>query len=159
MPDEELKEEYEIIPLSPLRRLEKRIEKLEAVSPAVDVKEIFKEVVDVLRMNQQIVTEISKANDALRLEISKLTIRLEETTNKLNELLSFVKAAATEESFSSEGEIAKRLTEKINELIETNKKIVKNNETMIAILEEIERKLGRPPVPLQIKKPLIPPRM
>ncbi|MEM5879575.1 MAG: hypothetical protein QXU74_03735 [Candidatus Aenigmatarchaeota archaeon] len=157
MPDKDHKEEYEVIPVSPLRRLEKRIEQLEAVSPAVDVKEIFKEVVDVLRMNQQIVSEMSKANDALRLEISKLTIKLEESTNKLNELLSYIKAAATEENFSSGDEATKNLAGRINELIEANKKIAQNNETMISILEEIERKL-RPPMPLPIRKPL-PPRM
>ncbi|MEM5829395.1 MAG: hypothetical protein QW040_02220 [Candidatus Aenigmatarchaeota archaeon] len=155
MQDKDQKEEYEIVPLSPLRKLEKRIERLEAVSPAVDVKEIFKEVVDVLRMNQQIVTEFSKSNDALRLEISKLTIKLEELTNKLNELLSYVKAAATEEPFKFEDEVTKGLSGRINELIESNKKIAESNETMISILEEIERKLTRtfPPPPI-LRKPL-----
>ncbi|MEM5766269.1 MAG: hypothetical protein QW423_01385 [Candidatus Aenigmatarchaeota archaeon] len=152
----EQKEEYEIVPLSPLRKLEKRIEKLESVSPAVDVKEIFKEVVDVLRINQQIVSELSKTNDALRLEISKLTIKLEELVNRLNELLSYVKAAATEESFNLEDVVTKNLSERINELIESNKKIAENNDTMISILEEIERKLTRPfpPSPLFMRKPL-----
>jgi methyl-accepting chemotaxis protein len=156
MPVHETKEEYEIIPISPLRRLEKRIEQLEAMSPAVDVKEIFKEVVDVLRMNQQIVNEISKSNDALRLEISKLTIKLEELTARMNELLSYIRAAATEESFQPE-DTTKGLREKMNELIEANKKIAESNETMISILEEIEKKLSRPIMPIPIRKP-IPPR-
>jgi methyl-accepting chemotaxis protein len=154
---EEKKEEYEIIPISPLRRLEKRIEQLEAMSPAVDVKEIFREVVDVLRMNQQIVTEISKSNDALRLEISKLTINLQELTVRLNELLSYIKAAATEESFQPE-DTTKGLKEKMNELVEANKKIAQSNEEMISILEEIEKKLSRPLMPMPLRKP-IPPKM
>jgi uncharacterized phage infection (PIP) family protein YhgE len=154
---EEKKEEYEIIPISPLRRLEKRIEQLEAMSPAVDVKEIFREVVDVLRMNQQIVTEISKSNDALRLEISKLTVNLQELTVRLNELLSYIKAAATEESFQPE-DTTKGLKEKMNELVEANKKIAQSNEEMISILEEIEKKLSRPLMPMPLRKP-IPPKM
>jgi uncharacterized coiled-coil protein SlyX len=158
MPVEEKKEEFEIVPLSPLRRLEKRIERLESVSPAVDVKEIFKEVVDVLRMNQQIITEMSKANDALRLEISKTTIHLQELIARLNELLSYVKAAAAEESFASEDLATKNLVEKINELIDSNKKIAQSNEAMISILEEIEKKLGKPFMPLPVRKPL-PPKM
>jgi uncharacterized coiled-coil protein SlyX len=157
MPVEEKKEEFEIVPLSPLRRLEKRIERLESVSPAVDVKEIFKEVVDVLRMNQQIITEMSKANDALRLEISKTTIHLQELIARLNELLSYVKAAA-EESFASEDLATKNLVGKINELIDSNKKIAQSNEAMISILEEIEKKLGKPFMPLPVRKPL-PPKM
>jgi uncharacterized coiled-coil protein SlyX len=154
MPVEEKKEEFEIVPLSPLRRLEKRIERLESVSPAVDVKEIFKEVVDVLRMNQQIITEMSKANDALRLEISKTTIQLQELVSKLNELLSYVKAAATEESSAPENITTKNLEGKINELIDANKKIAQTNEEMISILEEIEKKLKRPVVPIPIRRPL-----
>jgi uncharacterized protein YukE len=151
---EEQTEEFEIVPLSPLRRLEKRIEKLESVSPAVDVKEIFKEVVDVLRMNQQIITEMSKSNDALKLEISKTVIQLQELISKLNELLSYIRMAATEESFGSQDLVTKNLTEKINELIDSNKKIAQSNEEMISILEEIEKKIARPIVPPPIKRPL-----
>ncbi|MEM7826527.1 MAG: hypothetical protein QW451_02785 [Candidatus Aenigmatarchaeota archaeon] len=154
MPDEELNEEYEIIPLSPLRRLEKRIEKLEAVSPAVDVKEIFKEVVNVMRMNQEIVSELSKANDAVRFELSKLTTKLEDLTDKLDELISFIKAAASEESLQPVNDT--KLLERIGELVETNKKIIEGNESIISILEGIEKKLSRPlpPPSLQLKKPL-----
>jgi uncharacterized coiled-coil protein SlyX len=159
MPEKEQKEEFEIIPLSPLRRLEKRIERLESVSPAVDVKEMFKEVVDVLRMNQQIVTEMSKANDALRLEISKTTIQLQELITKLNELISYVRAAASEEGSTPEDETTKNLTGKINELIETNKKIAQSNEAMISILEEIEKKLKRPLMPFPPPKSLLPPKV
>jgi uncharacterized coiled-coil protein SlyX len=159
MPEKEQKEEFEIIPLSPLRRLEKRIERLESVSPAVDVKEMFKEVVDVLRMNQQIVTEMSKANDALRLEISKTTIQLQELITKLNELISYVRAAAGEEGSTPEDETTKNLTGKINELIETNKKIAQSNEAMISILEEIEKKLKRPLMPFPPPKSLLPPKV
>lgn len=157
MPNEEGKEEYEIIPLSPLRRLEKRIEKLESVSPAVDVKEMFKEVVNVMRMNQEIVSELSKANDAVRFELSKLTTRLEELVDRLNELISFIKAAASEESYQPEINI--RLMEKIGELVDTNKKIIEGNESIVSILEEIEQKLRKPlppppPPQMLLKKPL-----
>lgn len=151
---EEQKEEYEIIPLSPLRKLEKRIERLESISPAVDVKEIFKEVVDVLRMNQQIVNELSKSNDSLRLELSKLVIKLEDLSNKLSELLSYVRAAG-EEVYQPESEVAKNLVGKINELLESNKRIAQSNETMISILEEIGKKLTRPVSPLILtRKPV-----
>ncbi|MEM5852769.1 MAG: hypothetical protein QXG39_05855 [Candidatus Aenigmatarchaeota archaeon] len=155
MSSKEPKEEYEIIPLSPLRKLEKRVEKLESISPAVDLKEIFKEVVDVLRMNQQIVNEISKSNDALRLELSKLTIKLEDLSNKLNEFLNYIRVAASEEVYQPENEVTRSLAGKINELIESSKKIAQSNDIMISILEEIEKKLSRPVPPvLPVKKPI-----
>jgi methyl-accepting chemotaxis protein len=157
MPVKETEEEYEIIPISPLRKLEKRLEQLESVSPTVDVKEIFREVVDVMRMNQQMVNELSKANDAMRLELSKLAQKLEELTNSLNELLSYIKAAATEETPQTQ-ETTKNLTEKMSELVDANKKIVESNQAVISILEEIDRKLRRPTLPLPPRKSL-PPKM
>jgi len=155
MPNKEQEEEYEIIPISPLRRLEKRIEQVESVPPAVDVKEIFREVVDVMRMNQQIVNELSKANDAMRLELSKLAQKLEELTNNLNELLSYIKAAAVEESPQPQ-EATKNLSDKVNELVEANKKMANSNEAVLSILEEMDKKLRRPVLTLPPRKPFPP---
>ena len=157
MPVKETDEEYEIIPISPLRKLEKRMEQLESVSPATDVKEIFKEVVDVIRMNQQIVNELSKANDAMRLELSKMTQKLEELTSSLNELLSYIKAAAIEETPQPQ-EAVKNLDERMNELTDVNKKIIESNRAVLSILEEIDRKLKRPTLLLPPRRPL-PPKM
>jgi len=150
----ECTEEVEIIPISPLRRLEKRIEQLEA-SKAFDSKELYKELVDIIRMNQQIVDELAKANDALRIELSKLPSRLEDLTSRLEELINFIKASAEEEVASKEG-ITPSIAQKLDQLIEMTKKMVEANQAMQASLEEVEKRLRRPPI--TIKKPLLPPK-
>ncbi|MEM7821549.1 MAG: hypothetical protein QXX38_01910 [Candidatus Aenigmatarchaeota archaeon] len=147
---EKYQEEFELIPISPLRKLEKRIEQIEA-SSIVDTKEFLKEVLDIIRMNQQLVDQLAKADDALRIEISKLPGRIEDLIGKIDELLSYVKAAATEEITS--GISFKPLVEKLDQLIEENKKIVENNQSMLSTLEEIDKKLKRPALP----PPRIPP--
>ena len=153
---EKEQEEYELIPVSPLRRLEKRIEQVEASTPAIDVKEVFREVVDIVRMNQQLVDELAKANDALRIELSKLPGRMEEMINNLNELISFIKASASEEAAPS-GESFKPLVDKLDVLIETNKKIIENNQAVLSALGEIDKKLRRPP-PMPVRRPMLPTR-
>jgi ABC-type transporter Mla subunit MlaD len=157
MPVKEQDEEYEIIPVSPLRKLEKRMEQLETTTPTVDTKEIFREVVDVMRMNQQIVNELSKANDAMRLELSKLVQKLEDLTNNLNELISYIKAAAVEEAPQAQ-ETTGHLAQKINELVDANKKIVESNQTVLSVLDEMEKHIRRPILSLPPRKPL-PPKM
>jgi len=157
MPVKEQDEEYEIIPISPLRKLEKRMEQLETTTPTVDTKEIFREVVDVMRMNQQIVNELSKANDAMRLELSKLVQKLEDLTNNLNELISYIKTAAAEEAPQAQ-ETTGRLAQKINELVDANKKIVESNQTVLSVLDEMEKHIRRPILSLPPRKPL-PPKM
>jgi len=145
-------EEYELIAVSPLRRMEKRIEQLEQSHDTFDVKEFYREMVDIIRMNQQIVDELAKANDALRIEISRLPARIEELVANLKELLSYIKASATEEQMGASGsEIAgegvKPLAQKLDVLIETNKKIVDNNQALLNVLEEMDNKMRRPAMP------------
>ncbi|MEM5801873.1 MAG: hypothetical protein QXQ18_00600 [Candidatus Aenigmatarchaeota archaeon] len=153
----ENEEEYELIPLSPLRRLEKRIEELE--KSKFDTKEFYKELVDIIRINQEIVQEIAKASDALRIELSKLPGRLEALAVKLDELISFIRASATEEEHPSAPEApSSTLAAKLDQLIETNKKIAEGNEAIISTLESLEKKLRRPIPPLPLKRTLLPPR-
>lgn len=154
----EAEEEYELVPLSPIRRLEKRLEKLES-STGIDAKEFLREIVDIIRMNQQLVDELAKANDALRIEISKLPGRLEELISNLNELLSYIKASATEAAIPTES--FKPLVEKLDQLIEGNKKLIESNSEVVSVLEEIKEKLKKPsltPVPPKVlpPKPILP---
>lgn len=149
----EKEEEYELIPLSPLRKLEKRISQLESAS-GVDVKEFFRELVDIIKMNQRLVDELVKANDALRIELSRLPGRIEEMTKNLSELLSYIKAAAVEETPAG-AESFKAMVEKMDKLVEFNKKIVESNETLTSLLETIDKKL-RPVMP--VRKPILPPK-
>jgi len=144
-------EEFELIPLSPVRRLEKRIDKLENTTGGIDVREFFRELVAIIRMNQEIVDELAKSSDALRIELSKIPGRLEEVTRNLNELLTYIRSAAAEESTQISPDAFKPLTERLDELIENNKKIIENDENVSALLESIEKKL-RPPLS---PKPLI----
>jgi len=120
-------EEYEIVPLSPLRKLEKRIEKLES-SISVDVKDFFKEIVDIVKMNQEIVTELAKANDAMRIELFGLTRKLEVLIKKFDEFLSYLKA--------TEGETGESVKES---------DLMKVIEELSSRVEELERRIGKLP--------------
>lgn len=141
MPEDE---EFELIPISPLRRLERRLEKMESTK-GVDVKEFFNQLVEIVRMNQQIVDELAKANDALRIEISKLPGKLDELINDLNELISFIKASAGAEAAEvAAGGNLEPLLKKMDALIEGNKKIVESNEAMMSSMEQLSTKLRKP---------------
>ena len=145
-------EEVEIVPISPLRRLEKRMEKLEGSSTFND-KEFYRELVDIIRLNQELVDELAKSNDALRIELSRIPARLEDLTSRLNELLSFIKASESEEPSTVSGELG----QKLEQLVDTNKKIVETNQSVVSVLEEMEKKIRRPMPPPPMRRPM-PPR-
>jgi hypothetical protein len=153
--EHENREEFELVPVSPLRRMEKRIEDIERSSGAFDVKEFYREMVDIIRMNQQLVDELAKANDALRIEISKLPAKMEELISNMKELISFIKASVTEESYDTVS--TGPMNKKLEELVETNKKIVENNQAVLNVLEDLGKKLTKPSPPtMMMKKPLPP---
>ena len=156
MEDMGRQEEFELIPVTPLRKLEKRIEELEKKA-SINERELYREIIQIIRMNQEIVDALVKANDSLRIELSKLPSKLEELTKKIDELLELIKAAGEEEVKPAQID-NKPLIEKIEKLTEINNKILKNNENLISLLEDISKKITRPPVPMPLPKPPMPPR-
>lgn len=146
-------EEFELIPVTPLRRLEKRIEELEKKA-SINERELYREIIQIVRMNQEIVDALIKANDSLRIELSKLPLKLEELTKKIDELIELIKAAGEEETESKASVDNKPLIEKIEKLTEINNKILENNEALISLLEEISRKLTKPQPPIPPKPPI-----
>jgi len=145
-------EEFELIPVTPLRRLEKRIEELEKKA-SINERELYREIIQIVRMNQEIVDALIKANDSLRIELSKLPLKLEELTKKIDELIELIKAAGEEETESKVSVDNKPLVEKIEKLTEINNKILENNEALISLLEEISKKLTKPLPPVPPKPP------
>jgi hypothetical protein len=148
-----VEEEFEIIPVSPLRRLEKRIEKLETFS-AEDPKSILKDIVEIVRMNQQIVDELAKSNDALRIELSKLPGRLDELINDMRELIAFIKASGESEQAAMNAEMLKPVVEKLDALVSINKSFAEKNDAMMELLDELNKKLKRTSLPIQPTQPM-----
>ena len=151
------REEFELIPMSPVRRLEKRMDQIES-APNLNVKDFMHEIVEVVRMNQQLVDEMAKANDALRIELSRLPARLEDLISSMHELISYIKASAAEETAAGSVTNMQPLLAKMDELVEGNKKVVESNQSMIATLEQIDKKLRRPvqsAAAQQFRKPFV----
>ena len=147
--------EYELVPMSPIRRLEQRLDRLESSSP-IDSKSIFSDVIDIVRMNQQLVDELAKSSDALRIELSKLPGKLDDLITNLKDLISFIKASGEEETAGITQETMKPVVDKMDEMVQTNKTISEKNDAMLELLDEISKKLKRPELPM---RPMTTPNM
>ena len=151
-------EEYELIPMSPIRRLEKRLERLES-SSAIDSRGIFREIIDIVRMNQQVVDELVKSTNSLKMELSKLPAKLDELIMNLKEIISFIKSSGEEEVAGVTKETMKPLIDKMDEMVKTNKALSEKNDAMLELLDEISKKIRRPipkPLPRILTKPTQP---
>ncbi len=149
-------EEYEIVPVSPLRQLEKRMDKIETFS-ANDPKSILRDIVDIIRMNQTIVDELVRSNDSLKLELAKLPAKIDEMTSQLKELVMFIKSSGEEEIVSMNQESMRPIVDKLDELVKTNKVMTDRNDSVVELLDEISKRLKKPTLQPRLPRPILQP--
>ncbi|MFH0889772.1 MAG: hypothetical protein V1836_01345 [Candidatus Aenigmatarchaeota archaeon] len=136
-------EEYEIIALSPIRRLERRIDQIEGGTSAKEMNKLVDEMIELIKANQQIVDDLVRANLDLRNEISRIPSKIDELLGTLNEFVSLLKAASQEEVTGMSTDAMKPVTEGLNQIVEYNKKMVETNQVMIGSLDAIDKRLKR----------------
>src|SRR3989338_9676503 len=93
MPLEE--DEYEIVPVGPIRRIEKRVEKMERSGSG---NEMVKELIDVVRTNQKIIDEVVKINSEMINKISELSSHVTQMTEKLTDFLERIEVGESVEA-------------------------------------------------------------
>jgi len=137
-------EEYEIIPTSPLRRLEKRLEKLESGTYSAEVNKLIEEVLELIKTNQRIIDDIIKANTELINEISKVPAKIDDLILEIREFIKLLKTSAEEEEVSEiSKEAMKPMVEKLTELIEQSKKNFETQQAVLTTLGVMEKRLKR----------------
>lgn len=93
-------EEYELIPVSPIRKMEKRMDRMEKGGSS---NEMVKELIEVVRTNQRIVDEVVKINSEMINRVSELSINVTKLTDKMANFLDKVEITELKGT-SEEGE-------------------------------------------------------
>jgi hypothetical protein len=137
-------EEYEIIPTSPIRRLEKRIDRVESTSSSSEVRKLMEQVIELIKSNQRVIDDIVKSNFELRNEMSKIPGKVDQLLSSMNEFMDLLKVSATEEVVSGvSSEMMAPLTGKIGELVDQGKKGTEFTQAMLTSLDTIDKRLKR----------------
>ena len=137
-------EEYEIIPTSPLKRLEKRISRVEASSSSSQIQRLIEQIIELIKSNQRVIDDVIKADAELRNEISKLPGRIDNLVSNMNEFMELLKASATEETVAGiSKEVMDPLVEKMDELVNQNKKNLETSQAVLNSLGMIDNRLKR----------------
>ena len=111
-------DEYEVIPMGPIRRLEDRIKKLEREKEGVAYQGFMREILDLIQSNQKLVDEIVKANDDLRDELAKIPGKIDELLKTWREFIDILKEVGGTENTSN------ALSSKFDELLEQNREML-----------------------------------
>lgn len=86
-------EEFELIPVSPIKKLEKRISKMESSGTT---KESIKELIDIVRANQHVIDDIVKINSGMINKVSELINTVDTLTKKTSEFINRIEVSAGE---------------------------------------------------------------
>ena len=132
---------YEIIPITPIRRIEKRMEQLEKAGSIPQLQTLITQLVEMIRTNQKLVDTIVHADAELRNEIAKLPPKMDEMTDSMRRFISLVEAAGREEISAPGPEAMRPLVEQLKVMADQNKKVIEGNQAMLDALDNINRKM------------------
>src|SRR3989338_3454308 len=117
MPEDYREDEYEVVPLTPLRRLEERIRKVEGNRGGND-REFILDVMDLVKSNQKLVDEVVKTDAALRKDLQAIPAKIDELLESWKQFLELLKKVASEDT------MPQGLSEKFDKLIELNEQVL-----------------------------------
>lgn len=137
-------DEYEVVPTTPIRRLEQRMEKLESGSGPVELQRLIEQIIELIKSNQRVIDDVVKGNSELRDELSRIPGKIDSLIKNMNEFMDLLKAGAAEETVS---EVSKEtmgpLVSKFDELIEQNKKNLEVSQATLTSLSTMDKRLKR----------------
>ena len=138
-------EDYEVIPVTPIRKLEKKLERMETNKGAGSMERVMDKIIDMVTLNQRIVDEMIKANVGLREDISSLVGKMDSLQSKLTNFIDIVESAGQDESESSEAIMVMKNMMKpmIDSISEANEKMVKSNSDIVNSLSLVDKRLKR----------------
>ncbi len=117
-------DEYELVPLGPIGRLERRLEKMERSNVTGDT---MKELVDIVKVNQHVVDDIVRVNSDMITKVTELSNSVHELANRISDFMSRLEVAG-----QAEGGLNQEAIKEIsNTLDERLRKLEKRLDTII----------------------------
>lgn len=153
LPGGEDSDEYEIIPMGPVRKLEKRIDELESgggggSGGAGANQEFVRDILDIMKANQKIVNDMVESTDTLHDSVDSLTSKMDTVIDNMNnfmELLQEASEASLEEDVSSDisQNIVNPIADRMTELQETNEKMLEGLGKIDSSLSKLDKRMKR----------------
>jgi hypothetical protein len=137
-------DDYEVIPTSPIRRLERRLSKIESTSSTSEVNKLIEQIIELVKSNQRVVDDVIKSDAELRNEISKLPGKIDELLSGMSEFLELLKMSATENTVTDISKtVMDPLVKKMTELVDETKKNNELSQASLTNLGMIDKRLKR----------------
>ena len=137
-------EEYEVIPTSPIRKIEQRLSRVETESSTSEIRKLIEQIIELVKSNQRIIDDIVKSDAELRNEVSKLPGKIDDLLTNMREFMELLKTSATEETVSDiSRDVMEPISSSLKELIEQGKKNTELQQSSNTNLAMMDKRLKR----------------
>lgn len=128
-------DDFELVPITPVRKLEREIQSLRnQMKSSPDQSTLVNQIVEILRMNQSIVDQLSTKQGELMNRINETNIKLDKLAESINGLVEELVSGAEDEAAAIQSGSAS------DERLE---KIVEQNNALINSLSVIAKEMSR----------------
>jgi chromosome segregation ATPase len=139
-------DEYEVIPLDPIRKLERRIDEMEQKSELSREEGLIRDVVDIMKTNQQMVNNMVDSTNNLKTSVEELTHKMDTIIDDIGEFLDLLEEASEaslEQDINRniEDSLVSPLTNKMEEIVETNQQMLEGLSSVGEHLNKMEKKM------------------
>ncbi len=151
-------DDYEVMPIGPIRKLEKRVDQLQEESQtgggSTRNDELVRDVIDIMKSNQKIVNDMTESTNELKNSVEDLTHKMDDVVTNMNEFMDLLKEAS---EVDMEGEIVSDMHTRIadavgdemrdvaDEINQTNMEVVNNLQGIQDNLRRIYAGQGQQP--------------
>ncbi|MFP4038193.1 MAG: hypothetical protein ACLFTA_00215 [Candidatus Nanohaloarchaea archaeon] len=149
MPNDEVQlgssddEDYEVVPVGPIRKLERRIDEIQEETQKAQSSgqhdELVRDVLDIMKSNQKIVNDMTESTHELKNSVEDLTHKMDEVVENMNNFMDLLNEASEMDMEGEvvgdiEGRLADAIGNKMDEVAsdiqESNKEVVDHLENM-----------------------------
>lgn len=131
-------EEFEMLPVVPIRRLERELRQMKEQMKGGD-SQLARQIVDILRMNQSMVDQLAARQGELIAKLSDMNSSLQKLAASLDNLIGLLSAGA-EEEIEEEAREGRTAKERLDKIIEQNAILINS----LNMLSKEMAKLGPP---------------
>ncbi|MFB6242174.1 MAG: hypothetical protein ABEJ36_05245 [Candidatus Nanosalina sp.] len=146
-------DDYEVIPMGPIRKLERRVEDLQEQQEQAEQaggggsanEELVRDILDIMKSNQKIVNDMTESTHELRNSVEDLTNKMDSVIDNMNEFMDLLNQAS---EMDMEGEIAGNIENRVADAIgdkmgDMVEEVKGSNEKIAENLEELNNQMRK----------------
>ncbi|MFO7794383.1 MAG: hypothetical protein R6V35_05425 [Candidatus Nanohaloarchaea archaeon] len=142
-------EDYEVVPVGPIRKLERRIDEIQEQSQEAQGSshqdELIRDVLDIMKSNQKIVNDMTESTHELKNSVEDLTHKMDETIDNMNAFMDLLNEAS---EMDMEGEIVGDMEGRIadaigNKMDEVAQNMHESNQEVVSQLDNLNESIRK----------------